>query len=189
MDFKGIGSEENNLGDEVTFKSIFDGNYQRLVLFADSILLNTSAAEDIVQNIFADFWQSGIWKNRAASMKGYLYKTVKNRCLNEIRNQNVRDTHNLRYVWAMLNVWENGEDDHILLEELKKSIIKLPEQVRRTIELRYFESKSVSETANILNVSPNTVKTQIQRGKNQLFIALSEVRSKVFFALVTLLID
>jgi len=189
MDFKGIGSDDNNLTDEAAFKSIFDGNYQRLVLFADSFLLNTSAAEDIVQNIFADFWQSGIWKNKEVSLKGYLYKTVKNRCLNEIRNQNVRDSHNLRYVRAMLNVWEDGENDHTLLSALTKSLNKLPNQVRRAIELRYFESKSVSETAYILNVSENTVKTQIKRGKNRLLITLSGVRSKIFFMLVTLLMD
>jgi RNA polymerase sigma-70 factor, ECF subfamily len=189
MDVQGTIQETNHLEDEIAFKSIFDAHYQRLVLFADSFIWNTAAAEDIVQTVFTELWQQGTWKDRTLATQPYLYKAVKNRCLNEIRNQNVRDSHNLRYVQAMLNVWEDGDDSQALLEELKKCICNLPEQVRRTIELRYFHGKSVSETAGILNVSENTVKTQIKRGRATLKLSLSEVRLKIFLLLVTLLAD
>jgi RNA polymerase sigma-70 factor (family 1) len=189
MDFQGTVQEINGSEEEIAFKSIFDAHYQRLVLFADSFLLNTAAAEDIVQTVFADLWQQGLWKDRTLAIQPYLYKAVKNRCLNEIRNQNVRDSHNVRYVQAMLNVWEDGEDHQALFEELKKCICNLPEQVRRTIELRYFHGKSVSETADILNVSENTVKTQIKRGRASLKLTLSEVRLKIFLLIVTLLAE
>ena len=189
MNFTVSTTNESHLGDEETFKAVFDAHYRRLVLFANSFLLDLSAAEDIVQTIFLNLWQKGFDNKSASSIQAYLYAAVKNRCLNEIRDQNVRDTHNLRYVQAMLNVWEDGEDSQVLLEELKKSISKLPEQVRHTIELRYFQGKSVSETAGILNVSENTVKTQIRRGRATLKLALSEVRLKIFFLLVTLLAE
>ncbi|MBT1689125.1 sigma-70 family RNA polymerase sigma factor [Dawidia soli] len=188
MDVQGTIQEGSNL-EEGAFKSLFDAHYQRLVLFADSFLLDTSAAEDIVQTVFTDLWQRALWKDPAFVVRAYLYTAVRNRCLNEIRNQNVRDSHNLRYVQAMLYVWEDGDDGEALLEELKRGIRDLPEQVRRTIELRYFHGKSVSETADILNVSENTVKTQIKRGRASLKLSLSEVRLKIFLLLVTLLAD
>jgi RNA polymerase sigma-70 factor (ECF subfamily) len=96
--------------------------------------------------------------------------------------------HDLRYVQAMLNVWEGG-DEEMLLEELRKCVSKLPNQIRRIIELRYFEGKSVIETASILKISPNTVKTQIKRGRAQLKVSLSHSSIKIFLALVTHLID
>jgi RNA polymerase sigma-70 factor (ECF subfamily) len=188
MDVTGTTYDENRRGEEA-FKAIFDAHYQRLVLFADSFVLNTSAAEDIVQTIFTDLWQSGRWQNPSLATQAYLYAAVRNRCLNEIRHQNVRDTHNIRYVQAMLNVWDDGEDGEALLDALKKSISRLPEQVRHTIELRYFHGKSIAETAAILHVSENTVKTHIKRGRATLKLSLGDVRVKIFLALVTLLAD
>ena len=189
MDIQGTTEDTNHLEGELAFKSLFDAHYQRLVLFADSFIWNTAAAEDIVQAVFTDLWQRGTLKDLGPAARSYLYTAVKNRCLNEIRNQNVRDSHNLRYVQAMLNVWEDGEDSSALLEELRNCIRSLPEQVRRTIELRYFHGKSVSETAEILNVSENTVKTQIKRGRASLKLSLSEVHPKLFLILVTLLTE
>lgn len=173
MQLESTASDKSILLDSDRFKLLFDAYYRKLVIFADSFLLNTAAAEDIIQSIFADVWQSGVWKNSSISIQSYLYTAVKNRCLNEIRNRNVKDTHHLQYVHAMLNVWENDESDDALLEELKKCVAALPAQVRLTIELRYFEGKSVTETANILQVSPNTIKTQIKRGRANLRELLS----------------
>jgi RNA polymerase sigma-70 factor (family 1) len=188
MDFTGTTYDEQRRREEA-FKAIFDAHYQRLVLFADSFLLNTSAAEDIVQTIFTDLWQSGRWQNPSLAIQAYLYAAVRNRCFNEIRHQNVRDTHNIRYVQAMLNVWDDGEDGAALVEALQKCIRQLPEQVRRVIELRYFQSKSVAETAAILHISENTVKTHLKRGRATLKLTLGDVRIKIFLTLVTLLAD
>jgi len=168
MQFETTIQNKNHTQDSERFKLLFDTYYRRLIVFADSFLLNTPAAEDIIQTIFVEIWQSGIWKSEAVSIQSYLYKAVKNRCFNEIRNRNVKDSHNLQYVQAMLNVWDKDDSDDQLIEELRKSIALLPSQVRLIIELRYLEGKSVSETANILKVSPNTIKTQIKRGRANL---------------------
>jgi RNA polymerase sigma-70 factor (ECF subfamily) len=186
MDFTGTTYDDEQRRGEDAFKAIFDAHYPRLVLFADSFLLSTSAAEDIVQTIFTDLWQSGRWQNPSLAIQAYLYAAVRNRCLNEIRHQNVRDTHNIRYVQAMLNVWDDGEDGAAMLEALRRCISRLPEQVRRTIELRYFQNKSVAETAAVLHVSENTVKTHLKRGRATLKLSLGDVRLKIFLALVTL---
>jgi RNA polymerase sigma-70 factor (ECF subfamily) len=168
MQFERTIRNKNSAQDSDRFKLLFDTYYRKLVIFADSFLLNTPAAEDIIQTIFVDIWQSGVWQNETVSIQSYLYKAVKNRCFNEIRNRNVKDSHNLQFVQAMLNAWEDDESDDQLIEELRKSIASLPGQVRCIIELRYFEGKSVAETANILKVSPNTIKTQIKRGRANL---------------------
>jgi RNA polymerase sigma-70 factor (family 1) len=173
MQAEHTNNSNNNTHDSDRFKLLFDAYYKKLVLFADSLLLNTAAAEDIIQTVFVEVWQSGTWKNESVSIQAYLYTAVKNRCFNEIRNRNVKDSHNLLYVQAMLNVWEEGDRDDALLDELRKCIAALPRQVRSVIELRYFEGKSVSETADILQVSLNTIKTQIKRGRASLKQRLS----------------
>jgi len=189
MQFESTIGNKNTSRDTARFKLLFDTYYRKLVVFADSFLFNQQAAEDIVQSIFVDIWQSDIWQNESVAIHSYLYKAVKNRCLNEIRNRNVKDSHNLQYVQAMLNVWEGDEDD-ALMDELRKSVASLPSQVRRIIELRYFEGKSVSETATILKVSTNTIKTQVKRGRANLKEHFDDLGLKnIFLLLVTHLMD
>jgi RNA polymerase sigma-70 factor, ECF subfamily len=180
----------NNISKDLdSFKSVFDTYYKNLVVFAESYLLNRAAAEDVVQTVFEYIWQRDTWRDPAISIRAYLYTAVKNRCINEIRHRNVKDVHDLRYVQAMLNVREDSGDHELLQDELRKCISTLPTQIRRIIELRYFEGKSVIETASILKISPNTVKTQIKRGRAHLKVSLLDVKVKIFLLLVTHLID
>lgn len=175
--------------DAAGFKLLFERYYNSLLIFANSFLLNDSAAEDIIQTIFVEVWQNGVWKKDQLALQGYLFAAVRNRSLNEIRNRKVKDTHDLRYVQAMLNVFDEGEMEEQLVIELKKRIAELPRQVKHIIELRYFEGKSVSETAEMLNISPNTVKTQVKRGRASLKIALLGIKLKIFFLFVTPFMD
>ncbi len=63
-----------------------------------------------------------------------------------------------------------AQDDHdpdiedMIADELKK----LPEQIRKVIELKYFKKKKIVEISNVLNIAPTTVKTQLKRGKLKL---------------------
>jgi RNA polymerase sigma-70 factor (family 1) len=154
---------------ELQFKGIFDKYFSGLIRFANRYVLNSAIAEDIVQGVFIE-----LWEKRATiflidnSIQAYLYLAVKNRCLNEIRNQHIKDTINLRYSLALL-VARNDNHEHTSYEkELTNAINRLPPVVRLTINLRYFEGKSVHEISSMLRVSKNTVKTNLKTAKSKL---------------------
>ena len=58
---------------------------------------------------------------------------------------------------------------------LSEAILELPEKYRNVIILYYYEQFSVKDISSILNISENTVKTQLKRGRDKLKITLEGV--------------
>jgi len=174
-----LQSEENivlkNLinGDEASLKLIFNKYYRLLVVFADSFLFDLDKADDIVQSVFIKIWQNAQSISMKGSFRSYLFTAVKNKCLNELRHQKVRDKYRLRYLQATLNSLEYGYDeDETIINDLQQAIDRLPEQIRQIIRLRYWDKKGIMDIAEKLKISKNTVKTQIRRGKSRLRVTL-----------------
>jgi RNA polymerase sigma-70 factor (ECF subfamily) len=154
---------------ELQFKGIFDKHFSGLIRFANRYVLNRPIAEDIVQGVFIELWEKrDTIFSIDNSIQAYLFTAVKNRCLNEIRNQHVKDTNNFRYSLAMLVARDENHEHSRDEVEVTSAINLLPPVVRRTINLRYFEGKSIHEISAILNVSKNTVKTNLKRAKSKL---------------------
>ncbi|MFJ7406401.1 MULTISPECIES: sigma-70 family RNA polymerase sigma factor [unclassified Lysinibacillus] len=63
---------------------------------------------------------------------------------------------------------------------LKQEVMKLPIHYREVIILFYYEEFEVSEIADLLNLSQNTVRTRLRRGKELLKSKLS-AQPEVFF--------
>lgn len=59
---------------------------------------------------------------------------------------------------------EQGQEDHTPDVDLRRALATLPKMQRSVLVLRFFEDRSVEETARILGVSQGTVKTHTSRG-------------------------
>ena len=174
-------------GNRSDFKKLFKENYELLVNFATSFLMSRSEAEDVVQNIFTHLWENSKGITFDQSLKAYLFKAVRNRCFNKLRNKNVRDRHNLLYLEALITSYSREEEtDEVVERELKKAIGNLPPQVKSIVEQKYFHNKKIMEIADHLGVTKNTVKTQLQRGKAKLKKSLGINSSKLVLLLVCL---
>ena len=60
------------------------------------------------------------------------------------------------------------------LDEALRSLEQMDPQKGRIVELRYFGGLSVEETAEVLNISPRTVRREWQRSKAWLYRMISE---------------
>ncbi len=171
---KNITLRNLNSGDEQTLKLIFEQHYQPLVNFAKSYLFDLAEAEDVVQQTFIKFWEKADTMVIERTIQDYLFTAVKNQCLNRLASIKVSDKHKILYLEAHMMAIKSG---NTINEELESKIVaainQLPLQVRKIIELKYTEDKKISEIAEILNVSKNTVKTQLQRGKAKLKASIS----------------
>lgn len=174
-------------GQKSDFRRLFNQYYGRLVLFANTFLQNHQESEDIVQNIFIHLWENAKGIDFSDSLQAYLYRAVRNRCLNKLRDKNIRDRHNLLYLEALIAHLKTEKGVELPLEnELKKALVDLPDQVKTILEQKYFHNKKIREIAEDLGVSNNTVKTQLQRGKKKLKNALGINTSKLILLLLTL---
>jgi RNA polymerase sigma-70 factor (family 1) len=151
------------------FESLFYEYYPHLVKYAEGFVFDKQICEDIVQNLFIYFWERTDWIIIEKSIKAYFYKSIKNRCLNYLRDMHIQDKHQLLY---FENIMNNDDStnwlDPEIISYVEEAIEKLPPRMASILRLKYLDGKKYREIAIQKNISENTVKTQIQRAKEKL---------------------
>jgi RNA polymerase sigma factor (TIGR02999 family) len=66
-----------------------------------------------------------------------------------------------------------GASELVALDEALRELERLDPQKGRVVELRYFAGLSIDETAEVLNVSPTTVRREWRRAKAWLYRAIA----------------
>jgi len=178
--------EDKILSDEIknrnlkVYESLFRCYHPKLARFAEVFVFDKQECEDIVQNIFIYLWENADKINLEHSLKAYFFQSVKNRCLNYLRDLRIRDQHNLFYLETLLNQVNCDEfvySDSII--HINEAIDQLPEQMAIIFKLKYLEGKKIKEIAKINKVTKNTIKTHLQRAKNKLRLILAETATSV----------
>lgn len=148
------------------FKLLFKEYYPFLVRFAEGFLHDLPACEDLVQSFFVSFWTTPEKLNINTSIKNYFLKSIRNKCLNYLRDIKIRDQHQILYLESLINI-ESEEDleDRQISTLITKTVEELPPQMREIFRLKYFEGKQINEIAKSLNVTEGTVKTQLFRAR------------------------
>ena len=164
---------------------IFRSHYGAFCSFASKYVRDDVVVEDIVQDAFVALLEKSLKFESEAHLKNFLYVTIRNACLNYIRDEEAKN----RYVEAQAREekTESFEEEIILSEvyqELANAVAELPEECRKVFELCYFQGKDNNEAAEILGISVNTVRTQKARGKKILREKLKDV-----YPLALLLLD
>lgn len=150
-------------GDAKAFEMLFHQYYGHLCLFATKILNNDAAAEEVVQEFFVKLWEKKEQLSIETSVKNYLFRAVKNQCLNYIKHNFVKEN----YIKTKEN--ENQleidfEENYVevdLARKIKESIDSLPEKRRDIFRLSREEGLKYREIAQKLNISIKTVEAQM----------------------------
>lgn len=151
-------------GKETAFEMIFKTYYKPLCTYAYSFLNDKDEAEEIVQSTFISVWEKRSGLEIQTSFKSYLYRMVRNSCLNVIKHEKVKKQH---AVYQMAG----GEPSHeavsqaIVSSELEVKIQDamkvLPEQCRLVFQLSRFEELKYAEIADQLEISVKTVENHM----------------------------
>lgn len=122
-----------------------------------------------MQAVFIKLWEKSALLDSIESLDAYLFQCVKNQCLNRLKALKIQDQYNLLMTEGLLQYHTESEKmDPALQDQLQRAIAELPEGIRQIIQLKYAENLQISEIAKFLNISENTVKTQLKRGKKKL---------------------
>ena len=168
------------------FKKLYESLYEDLVFFANGYLFDISASEDIVQETFIQLWEKAKTITIKNSLKAYLYSMVRNRCLNYLKTIKITDSFNILDFQAIiesdygLDDYTN-EDKEIIYSQILKIIETLPAKMQTIVKLRFMNNYKYSEIAEEMNVSVNTVKTQLKRAK----IKISSLITSILILLST----
>ena len=92
--------------EEEDFKILFRGYFASMCVFANRYLEDGEMARDVVHDVFCRLWENPSELVGVANVKNYLYTSVKNRCLDVLRRENIHH----RYVeWEQENEKEREE--------------------------------------------------------------------------------
>lgn len=151
VDYKGI------------FEQLFRENYIRLCYHAYSFLNDEEAAKDAVNDVFEKVWVNFEKIERTQSVLPLLYTLVRNHCVSLLRHKKVRERFNQELRLKDEATDEGYMEYELLIERLRQSVEKLPGQTKVVFRMCFLDGKKYQETADVLAISINTVKTHINK--------------------------
>lgn len=145
-------------GDVKAFEKLFNQLYHSMCVIARDYVKDDGVAEDIAQLAFIKLWNNRERYDDIASLKSFLYVTVKNLSLNHLRKDKLAH----KYAESL----DEGDYIHFnnkIIEEetyniLHRAIKSLPKQSSKIIMLS-LQGMQNKEIAERLVISVNTVKT------------------------------
>jgi RNA polymerase sigma-70 factor (ECF subfamily) len=151
--------------------------YNVLCHFADRLVANKAAAEDIVGESFIKLWNKRSDFESTQNIKAFLYITVRNASLNYLKRLK-RDSLNRKQLAYLTGEKEEFVLNEMIRAELLKEIMNeinnLPEQCGKVLKLAYLSGLRNQEIANMLNISVHTVKNQKARAIQLLKLKLRD---------------
>lgn len=177
-------------GDELAFRELYDLYYTPLTVYANRIVGDLDIALDIVQNIFVGLYSERERMLQIGSIRSYLYQSVHNHSLNEIKHQKIVQKHQQETLKSAssqkannvnltedINEGSNTLDDATpeelieyaeLQSKIEQAISSLPSQCQLVFRMSRMEEKTNDEIAAELNLSKRTVETQISKALKRL---------------------
>ena len=162
--------------DADAFRTIMQRYNRRLYRIARSVLRNSTEAEDVVQEAYISAfthlasyraesslaaWLSRITMNEALGRLRHRYPTVDITVLDQTRTE----AEVLQFPLIAQNDPEQIMAQRQILQLVEQATDDLPEVYRLVFVTRVIEGMSVEETADLLGIKPETVKTRLHRAR------------------------
>lgn len=162
------------LKSEAGFNDFFSKNYHTACLIALKYVKDYSIAEDLVQDVFITLWEKKENFQIHYNLRNYLFTAVKNHSINLIqRNKSITTSLSELFIDLPDNDLPDSYSQEELAVRVYKAIQELPQACRSIFKLAYEQNYSYQEIADALQISKNTVKTQMGIAYKQLRIKLN----------------
>jgi RNA polymerase sigma-70 factor (ECF subfamily) len=162
-------SPENELisrlknGDSGAFEELFFTYCQPLIQFAHRFVGDVATAEDIVQEVFLKIWSNRQQLNPTLNIKNYLYVSIKNQALKQLRHQKVgrKAFDKLQFYQSRIPTPEELFDSAEIESTVWNTLNELPDKCRLIFSMNRFDKLTYSEIADILNLSVKTIESHM----------------------------
>lgn len=163
----------------VSFEKLFRIYYKPLHSFACSYVRRPAEAEDVVQAVFLRIWEQKEYIDPPGTVKQYLFASVRNEALNLLRRRRVvrENEEEVVSVYRELKIHSSSDDNQenvVLQQAIQNAIDQLPSRCRTIFLLNRRSGLTYREIAGVLDISINTVTTQMGRALQALREHLSK---------------
>ncbi|BCG81195.1 RNA polymerase sigma factor [Mesorhizobium sp. 113-3-3] len=167
--------------DAGAFRTIIKTYNQRLYRIARGILRNDAEAEDVVQEAYVRAFASLAAFRGDASLATWLSRIVINEALGRLRKRRrivaMAENPEAQVIRFPLNPSDDPERtmaQRQILALVERATDSLPDIYRMVFVARVIEGLSMEETADLLGVRPETIKTRLHRARSLLRKALDD---------------
>ena len=165
------------------FSKLYLTFYPRLVRFASVFVVYEEDAENLIQDLFVGLWERQDTLGAVENINAYIYRLAKNKCLDHLKHKQVTE----RFAAGIQSQFEQETalkmqsleafDVELASEEkveqvVTRAIDALPAKCREIFLLSRYEGLKYREISDKLNISVNTVETQM-------CIALKKLRATI----------
>lgn len=163
---------------ETALEELYAAHWRSLVRLSALLVRDLGTAEEVTQDAFVamhDRWHRLREPDKALA---YLRQSVVNRSRSVLRHRVVVDRQARRDA-ARPAPTAPGPEDLTVLDEQRAQVLDalagLPRRQREVVALRYYLELPVAEVAELLGLSPGTVKSHASRGAAALRKSLAEL--------------
>jgi RNA polymerase sigma-70 factor (ECF subfamily) len=163
--------------DAEAFRAIMQRYNRRLYRIARSVLRNNSEAEDVVQETYISAFTHLSSYRGESSLAAWLSRITMNEALGRLRQRRPTmdiaafdETRTEAEIIRFPLSTQNDDPERTmaqrqLLQLVEQATDDLPEVYRLVFVARVIEGMSVEETADLLRIKPETVKTRLHRAR------------------------
>ncbi len=139
----------------------------KLFRLAKSMLRNTEAAQDAVQDLSMKLWEKRNNLDDVENVPAFTMRAMRNLCLDTIRKQGDEDELPAEFEFVAPNPHQQAEHKD-LAERVRDMIDNLPELQRTIIRMRDVEGMEISEIAYITSIKENAVTVNLSRARQKI---------------------
>lgn len=155
------------------YEILFKKYYKILCLQAAFFLRDKPQAEDLVLELFTEVWDKKIYKKIRTSFKSYLYRAVRNKCINAGKKNKLSRIDLENYIVSRPIKKEGVSIERKELEaNINLALKEFPDQRLKAFTLVYLDNKKYQQAADEMGLSINSVKTHLK-------LALKTLRKKL----------
>lgn len=168
-------------GDRAAFKEIYDRFRDRVYNLAFYSLGESLAAEDVLQIVFMKIHRGLPDFRFESQLATWIYRIALNQCLNENRRRVAQHVplESLLGSGDEIDVSSLPDDKQAHNERreiIRQAVMELSPKLRSVIALKYLEGLSYDEMAQVLECSPGTVASRLNRALAQMEARLRPLR-------------
>jgi RNA polymerase sigma-70 factor, ECF subfamily len=164
-------------GDADAFRTITQRHNRRLYRIARGILRNSTEAEDAVQDAYVAAFSHLPSFRGDSSLATWLSRITMNEALGRLRRQRsageIPPLEEARAEAEIIQFPLSAQNDdpertmaqREILQLVERAIDELPDVYRLVFVTRMIEGMSIEETADLLGIKPETVKTRLHRAR------------------------
>jgi len=153
-------------GDRRAYMHIYDKYSRAMFNVAYRFMNDSDAAQDMMQDGFIKAFSKLDSFSGEVVFGAWLKRIIVNTCLDEIRKQkDLLSFDDARFLEPVIEAEENFKDSELVVDEIKKCILQLPEKYAIVTNLFLIEGYDYDEISSILDIKNSTARSLVSRAK------------------------